>query len=125
MRVQAVVLEQLGMVADLDDAAFVQYDDAMGLVDVERRWATTKVVRPFVKRSNASWINASVSVSSAEVASSNANTYLRPVCSAEVVSHNEITMMMGSSTTANGAAKIRSFPIRCRIAQPFPKTHNF
>ena len=37
---------------------------------VERRWAMTKEVRPFVRLSIASWINSSVLVSTLEVASS-------------------------------------------------------
>ena len=41
---------------------------------VERRWAITNTVRPFITRASASWISASVSESSELVASSSIMT---------------------------------------------------
>ncbi len=69
--VQAVLFQQFGVRADLDDAAALQHHQAVRPVrSVLSRWAMAIVVRPCTRLSKASWISRSVSVSTADVASS-------------------------------------------------------
>ena len=58
------------MRAHLDDLPAVHHHQAVGLAQVDRRWAMAMVVRPCTRLSSAFWISFSVSVSTAEVASS-------------------------------------------------------
>ena len=58
------------MRAALDDPAALEDEDQVGARIVESRWAIAIVVRPSISRSSAAWIRRSLTVSSADVASS-------------------------------------------------------
>ena len=68
--VEAVPGEKLVVGALLDDVAVRMTRMRSALRIVESRWAMTKLVRPSISRSMASWISASVRVSTELVASS-------------------------------------------------------
>ena len=68
--VQTLFLEQLGVAAFFDDAAFVQDDEPVHRGDGGERWAMAMTVLPSIILSRLSWMAASTSESSALVASS-------------------------------------------------------
>ncbi len=70
LRVKAAARNQLSMPALLDDPAVGNDGDPSAFLMVERRCATTSVVRPLQSSSSACWIRISVVLSSALVASS-------------------------------------------------------
>lgn len=68
--VVAVDLEQLLVCATFHDLSFVEHAYLVSVLIVDRRWAMATVVRVFMSRSSASCTSRSLSVSSADVASS-------------------------------------------------------
>jgi len=72
--VDAARLHQLVVRADLGDAAVVQHTMRSASRTVERRWAITSVVRPFIRRTSASCTSDSLSASRLLVASSRTST---------------------------------------------------